>query len=107
MERLVEQWIAVLFVILTTVTKLFGCTHFFKNIYKHIAWNTKGKIVAIVYVHGHKTITVLLVHDCVWQTKTLLFDDTNAMRFRSNKNHLKALSHAYQTVEAIFENNFW
>ena len=31
MERLAEQWIAVLFVILTTVNKLFGYTHLFKK----------------------------------------------------------------------------
>ena len=42
MERFVEQLIAVLFVILNTVNKLFDCTHLFKNIYKHIARYTKG-----------------------------------------------------------------
>ena len=42
--------------------KLVGCTHLFKNIYKRIAWYTKGKIFVIVYVHGHMSITVLLVH---------------------------------------------
>ena len=57
MERLVDKWIAFLFIILTTVNKLFGCTHLFKNIYKHIAWYTKVKIVVIVDVHGHMTIT--------------------------------------------------
>ena len=84
MERLVEQWIAVLFVILTTVNKLFGCTHLFKNIYKHIAWYTKRKIVVIVYVHGHMAITVLLVHDCVWQTKTLLFCSAKTPMLRAS-----------------------
>ena len=73
MERLLEQWIAILFVILTTVNKLFGCTHLFKIIYKHIAWHTKGKIVVILYAHGHMTITVLLVHDCVCRTKAFFF----------------------------------
>ena len=59
------QWIAVLFAILTTVSKLFGCTNLFKIIYTHIAWYAKVIIVVIVYVHGEMTITVLLVHDCV------------------------------------------
>ena len=70
---LVGKWFAVLFVILTTVNKLFSFTHLFKNIYKHIAWYTKGKVVVIVYLHGHMTITVLLVHDCVGQTKAHSF----------------------------------
>ena len=37
-----------------------------ENINKHIAWYTKGKCIVIVHVHGHMTITVLLVKDCIW-----------------------------------------
>ena len=53
MEGIVEKWFAILFVILTTVNKLFSYTHLFKNIYKHIAWYLKGEIIVIVCVHGH------------------------------------------------------
>ena len=73
MERIVEKWFAVLFIILTTVNKLISNTHLFESIYKHISLYTKGKIFLIVYVHGHMTITVLLVHDILSQTKAPFF----------------------------------
>ena len=106
MEMLVEQWIAVLFVILTTVNKLFGGTQLFKNIYKHIAWYTKGKIVVIVYVHSHMTITVLLVHDCVWQQKhfCLLRYDTNATLL-SSPTHLFIPNYPLLTLQPNFSIN--
>ena len=59
MERLVEKWFTDLFIILTTLNKLFSYTHLFENIYKHLTWYTNGKIIVILYVHGHMTRTVL------------------------------------------------
>ena len=38
-----------------------------------IRWCNAVPRFVIVYIRGHVTITVLLVHDCVWQTKAILF----------------------------------